>query len=129
MPPPPANLLIVDDEPAMTKLCARILSQAGYEVHVAHSAADARVCYEQRDGDIDLLLCDLVMPQEDGITLADWLLERDPALRVLFMTGYCPDQLSRKLNGAKPEPVNVMTKPFSIDTLLTCVERAFHAGT
>lgn len=65
---------------------------------------------EQQAGQIDLLLTDLVMPQMSGRALADRIWERNPSMRVLFMSGYADEVLT---GGTLEHRAAFLEKPFS----------------
>jgi PAS domain S-box-containing protein len=80
------TVLVVEDEPALTRVVARILANGGYHVLATTSGLEALdLDREQR---CDLLLTDVIMPAMSGRRLADLLHERRPGLPVLFMSGY-----------------------------------------
>ena len=88
-----ARILVVDDEPSVVEFAACALQGAGYETMTATSAdAGMQICENQ--GSPDLLLTDLRMPRMSGDELASRLRQRDPDLKVLYLTGYS-DQLFR----------------------------------
>lgn len=104
------RILIVEDEPLVAKSARRILVRAGHEVAIAESAEEA-LAFER---EIDLLLSDVVLPDESGPDLAARLSERQPGLRVLFMSGYDAGHLERHAT----EGMHLLHKPFDADELL-----------
>jgi len=84
---PRGRLLVVDDEVALTRSLARTLG-SHHDVVVANSGREARTLLEG-DRAFDVVLCDLMMPDVDGVELHSWLAHVDPALasRVVFMSG------------------------------------------
>jgi PAS domain S-box-containing protein len=92
------TILLVEDEPAVRALSRRILTRFGYRVLDADSGAAALEVWEKREGPIDLLVTDLIMPGGmSGRELADLLRERDPALRVVYTSGYSRDVVDQVL--------------------------------
>jgi len=79
------TILVVDDDYAIRKLVKILLESEGYNVLTADGAASAMELYDQSP--VALLLTDVVMPNINGLELADLLLQREPQLRVLFMSG------------------------------------------
>jgi two-component system cell cycle sensor histidine kinase/response regulator CckA len=125
--PPSGTILLVEDDPSVRHITARILRRHGYVVVEASKPSEARAICEVGD-DIDLLLTDLVMPEMTGVKLADELILSRPTLRVLYMTGYA----GAALNQAQGELLNpedgVIQKPFTSDALLDRVRAALLAG-
>jgi PAS domain S-box-containing protein len=118
------RVLVVEDEPAVRRLTARILSGGGYEVIEAAEPYEALALCE--DEDVDLLLTDLIMPGMSGKELADRLAASQPELRVLFMSGYTGDVITRQ--GMLSEDVLVLEKPFSSASLLRRVRASLSEG-
>ncbi|MDQ3725015.1 MAG: response regulator [Actinomycetota bacterium] len=118
------RVLVVEDEPAVRRLTVRILSGEGYEVIEAAEPYEALALCE--DEDVDLLLTDLIMPGMSGKELADRLTASKPELRVLFMSGYTGDVITRQ--GMLSEDVLVLEKPFSSASLLRRVRASLDEG-
>ena len=104
------TILLVDDDDAVRELFARMLRSA-YEVLEACSSKQARQKYDEYEGRIDLLICDVVMPGGNGPQLAEALILVDPTLRLLFVSGYPPD--TEVLPGYPAPHVDFLQKPFS----------------
>ena len=82
-----AYIMVVDDEPDIRQLLQEILEDEDYEVAVAHNGASARALRATRRP--DLILLDIWMPDEDGITLLKfWLNEDQSASPVIMMSGH-----------------------------------------
>jgi PAS domain S-box-containing protein len=114
---PPAMLakgtvLVVDDEDAVRRTTARLVKSLGYEVFAASTLSEAVERATEHAGTIDMLLCDIALPGEDGRDLAAELVRLRPALKVLFMSGYSSDMQEMRLDGAL-----FVQKPFSRDEL------------
>jgi two-component system, cell cycle sensor histidine kinase and response regulator CckA len=80
------TLLLVDDEATLRKMVRAMLQRRGIQVIEAASAAEAMVLFEQHP--IDILVTDVVMEGVDGRALAKSLQERNPALPVVYISGY-----------------------------------------
>ena len=104
------TILLVDDDDAVRELFARML-RSTYEVLEACSSKQARQKYDDYEGRIDLLICDVVMPGGNGPQLAEALILVDPTLRLLFVSGYPPD--TEVLPGYPAPHVDFLQKPFS----------------
>jgi CheY-like chemotaxis protein len=107
------RVLLVEDEPAVNRLAERILRDLGYTVQAAWSGEEALGLVE-RNGDIDLLLTDIRLPQQSGRELAESVRALQPRVRVLFMSGYAED-LRGTLAG--DEGIAFLAKPFTASEL------------
>ncbi len=116
------TILLVEDEEAVRTLAERMLAGGGYEVLVAADATQALELSGSRDGPIDLLLTDLVLPGLPGAELAALMRELRPGLRVLGMSGYAGDEIEP--GSAAPEGLPMLAKPFSRAELLARVGEA-----
>lgn len=116
----PPRILLAEDEEAMRAYLERALTNAGYEVSAVDRGTDAVPLLET--GDYDLLLSDIVMPEMDGIELAQRCAEISPRTKVMFITGFAAVSLraSREQPAAK-----VLSKPFHLRDLVLEVERVF----
>ena len=109
-----AHILVVDDEPAVVEFADRALQGAGYKTTTATSGqAAVQICEEQ--GCPDLLLTDLRMPQMAGDELASRLRQRDPDLKVLYISGYAQD--SDAIERALRSGDAFLAKPFTVGNL------------
>ncbi len=108
------TILVVEDEDAVRRLTQRILSRAGYVVVEAVGGAAAIAAWEAHEGEIDLLLTDVVMPGMSGKELADRL-----DVVPVFMSGYTDDVVLR--HGIEAGQPRLVQKPFDADTLLAAV--------
>ena len=114
------RILLAEDEEAMRTYLARALENAGYEVVSVDRGTAALPLLE--DQKFDLLLSDIVMPEMDGIELAQRCAEMSPETKVMFITGFAAVTLkaSREAPRAK-----VLSKPFHLKDLVMEVERVF----
>jgi CheY-like chemotaxis protein len=114
------RVLVVDDEPAVLDLCRRVLRKSGIEVVTAPDAQATRCLLETQQ--VDLLIADIRLPEEDGITLLEAVHELTPDLPLMIMTGY-PDAtvVDAALN------LNVksfVVKPFDLQEFVSEVQRS-----
>lgn len=118
--PAAPRILLAEDEEAMRTYLTRALSNAGYEVDAVDRGTEALPMLET--GAYDLLLSDIVMPEMDGIELAQRCAELSPRTKVMFITGFAAVSLraSREQPSAK-----VLSKPFHLRDLVLEVERVF----
>ena len=109
-------ILLVEDEEPIRKFGRRCLEEAGYRVLTAGDGEEAlRICTEH-DGNLDLVLTDVVMPRMSGGVLAQKLSETRPALKVLFMSGYTDAAIVQ--HGVQHAGSRFLGKPFSPTSLL-----------
>ncbi len=116
------TLLIVEDDPGVRRVASRVLEERGYDVKVAQDGQAALTLSRAYEGDIDLLVTDLVMPGMPGRELASRLLDERPTLRVLYMSGYTDDVIVRHAVLERGSPY--LQKPFTPNTLATKVREA-----
>ena len=114
------RILLAEDDEAMRIYLARALEQAGYAVDAVDRGTQALPLLQAED--YDLLLSDIVMPEMDGIELAQRCAEISPQTRVMFITGFAAVTLkaSREAPRAK-----MLSKPFHLKDLVLEVERMF----
>lgn len=83
-----AHILLVDDEPALTKLMQTYLGKIGYTVEAALRAEEALALFERDPHRYQLLVTDLTLPDVPGNEMALRMLEKNSRLRVLLCSGY-----------------------------------------
>ncbi len=105
------TILLVEDEASVRALAARMLSENGYNVLDAGSAAEAMHLSLEHTGHIHLLVTDVVMPGVGGRSLAESLQLSRPGIRVLFMSGYPEDEVLRR--GIQQHRTAFLAKPFT----------------
>lgn len=108
-------ILVVEDEDSVRQLVSRTLRQSGFHVLEAADGTAAMHLADQHDGPIDLALVDMIMPGMNGKQVADWIRDRRPGTRVLFMSGHARDTLGSR--GMLSEGVEMVLKPFTPDGL------------
>lgn len=118
------TILLVEDEPSVQLLERRILESGNYRVIVASSAEEAIEMMGQYQGPLDLLVSDVVMPGKNGRELWEELRRRMPDLRVVFLSGYTPDEVLRE--GIETNAVPFLQKPFAPSELLRTVRQVLH---
>lgn len=114
------RILLAEDEEAMRTYLARALENAGYSV-VAVDRGTAAVPFLERE-QFDLLLSDIVMPEMDGIELAQRCAEISPETKVMFITGFAAVTL--RASQETPQ-AKVLSKPFHLKDLVLEVDRVF----
>ena len=114
------SILIIDDEPAIQNLCARILGQAGY--HPVAPAFGSGAVDLALEGAYDLLLCDIRMPDLNGLELFRRLRKRNPDVVAVMITGHATvESVIEALNDGVD---GFLQKPFRAQELIEAVENA-----
>jgi CheY-like chemotaxis protein len=108
------TILVVEDADGLRELAKRLLERQGYTVLVAANAAEALQLFEQ-NASIDLLLTDVVMPGASGPELTQQLVDRRPALKVVYMSGYTEDAIVH--HGVLKPGISFLHKPFTSEAL------------
>lgn len=115
---PTQRILLAEDDEAMRVYLERALVKAGYAVDSVDRGTDAIPLLE--GGGYDLLLSDIVMPEMDGIELAQRCNDVSPQTKVMFITGFA----AVTLKASREQPhAKVLSKPFHLRDLVLEVER------
>jgi CheY-like chemotaxis protein len=114
-PPGKERILLVEDEDAVRDMVCESLQRHGYVVQQAANGREALSIYESMPGGFDMVLTDVVMPGMSGGQLAAALRVIDPAVKVLFMSGYSDDALVSR--GISVHGMDFIEKPFTQDAL------------
>ena len=118
------KILLAEDDNDMRRFLVRALTKAGYEVR---SFDNGKAAYDRlREEPFELLLTDIVMPEMDGIELARKATEIDPAMKVMFITGFAAVALNPNNNA--PKDAKILSKPFHLKDLVNEVERMLAAA-
>jgi len=116
------TVLLVEDEDAVRSFAARALGQRGYQVLEASTGTEALDVFESYQGDVDLVVSDVVMPEMDGPTLMEKLRRDRPDLKIIFISGYAEDSFRKHL--AENEDFMFLQKPFDLKELAAAVKAA-----
>jgi len=114
------RILLAEDDRVMREYLTRALERSGYSVAAVDRGTAAIPLLE--DERFDLLLTDIVMPEMDGIELAQKASEMVPDLRVMFITGFAAVTL--KAGKSMPQ-ARILSKPFHLRDLVLEVDRMF----
>jgi two-component system cell cycle response regulator CpdR len=115
------RILLAEDDEAMRTYLARALERSGYAVSACDRGTTAYALLKAGER-FDLLLTDIVMPEMDGIELAQKAAVLFPDLRVMFITGFSAVTLRA---GQTMPQAKVLSKPFHLRDLVLEVERMF----
>jgi CheY-like chemotaxis protein len=105
------TILVVEDDKAVRAMTTRILRTCGYSILDAGGGKLAINVAQQYEGQIDLLLTDVVMPQIGGKRLADRLSVLRPGIRILYISGYTDETVAR--HGVLRAETAFLQKPFA----------------
>ncbi|MDR9406368.1 MAG: sigma-54 dependent transcriptional regulator [Spiribacter sp.] len=120
-----ANVLVVDDEPDIRGLVREILEDEGYSVATADSAAEARAMLQRQRP--DLVLLDIWMPGEDGISLLrEWSGSGAPDWPVVMISGH--GTVETAVEATRHGATDFVEKPLSMGKLLVTVDKALAQG-
>ncbi len=114
------RILLAEDDQAMRTYLSRALENAGYDVVSVDRGTDAVPLLQENH--FDLLLSDIVMPEMDGIELAQLCAEISPRTRVMFITGFAAVTMKASRDAPRSK---VLSKPFHLRDLVLEVERIF----
>jgi two-component system cell cycle response regulator CpdR len=113
-----ARILLAEDDDQLRIFLARGLERAGYAVESVGDGAAALALAQERD--FDLLLADVVMPGLDGIELAREVTQRQPGIRIMFITGFAA--VIMRDDNFTTNRSRVLAKPFHLRHLIEEVE-------
>lgn len=119
------HVLVVDDEPTIQRLLARMLREAGLRVTAMGSAEEALAWLTARNGGtlavVDATISDVRLPRMNGCLLGREIVRRWPQTRMLFISGYIEEELrARRLC---PGNLPLLPKPFTMTELLARVRQ------
>jgi len=114
------TILLVEDEEGLRGLNARGLASRGYTVLEAGNGLEAIEVLQERGGEVDLVVSDVVMPEMDGPTLLKEMRKLNPDLKMIFVSGYAEDAFEKNL----PEggQFAFLPKPFTLKQLAAVVK-------
>jgi len=118
-----ATILVVEDEDFVREVTSEVLIAADYRVLRARTAAEAIRLFRETGDPAQLLLTDVVLPGRSGYLLANDLRALSPMLKVIFISGY-PENAVSKSDLSLPDSC-YLPKPFSVETLLEKVQAVF----
>lgn len=113
------NFLIVDDDPAFTRVLSRAMTRRGFNVQVARSAEDAQQLLT--DFDPDYATVDLKMEGDSGLTLIPTLRQHNTEMRILMLTGYA--SIATAVEAIKLGATQYLPKPADADQILAAMEK------
>jgi len=113
------NILVIDDDPEMGEACRQALEPHGFHVEVATDGGEG--LRKLKEGNFDLVLLDVMMPDVHGMETLERLREYDPDIVCIIITGYATVDLA--VQAIKKGAYDFIAKPFDTDTLLLAVNQ------
>jgi len=113
------NVLLVDDEEAVRAYLKLVLEEAGCSIVEARDGQDAVEKFDEAGGLFDLVVTDVAMPRMNGAELARELSERNPYVRMLFLTGFASRDLASSLTGR--DEWRLLMKPVAPNDLMRAI--------
>ncbi|MDU3045412.1 cell cycle histidine kinase CckA [Bradyrhizobium sp.] len=114
------TILLVEDEEGLRALNARGLRSRGYSVIEASNGIEAMEAREECNGALDLVVSDVVMPEMDGPTLLKVMREKNPDIKIIFVSGYAEDAFEKSL--PENQQFAFLPKPFTLSQLVAAVK-------
>lgn len=105
------TILLVEDEPAILTIATGMLTNAGYYILAAETPGRALELADAYNGEISLLLTDVVMPEMNGRELSGRMQHRFPQIETIYMSGYTANVIEHR--GVLEKDVNFLQKPFT----------------
>jgi DNA-binding NtrC family response regulator len=118
-----ARILVIDDEPMMADSLKQNLAEEGYTVDTAATGAEAIEFFDR--GGHHLAICDLQLPDMDGLEVMRHMKDTHPSTEVIVVTGY--GTVARAVEATKAGAFYFVEKPFDFEQMLPLVERALES--
>ena len=113
------RVLLIDDEPDVIELCQRALEQEGFEVKGALNGEEGLRLFSE--GDFDLILLDVKLPDRDGLDVLSTVQEMDPEMAVIIISGYGTMEMA--IRALKLGAQDFLLKPFTPKQLVTSMQK------
>jgi CheY-like chemotaxis protein len=110
-------VLLVEDEPRVRAQARRLLQRSGYQVIEASDGAEGKRLFAERQGDIAVVVTDVVMPIVSGVDMVATMRAAQPGLPVVFVSGYTAEEQGLPLD----ERTAFLTKPYTIESLCDAI--------
>jgi Response regulator containing CheY-like receiver, AAA-type ATPase, and DNA-binding domains len=112
-------VLVVEDDEAVRHVVQRMLELQGYTVHTARCGGEALRVAREQEGQIDLVMTDVILPEMSGPTVVERLRTEWPLPKVLFMSGYATEEVVKR--GLLSPGTALLRKPFTLEELARTV--------
>jgi len=115
------KILVVDDEPALLNIVARILTKQGHTVEKADNGQQAWDLFSHSSDTFDVILTDVRMPGIDGLGLLRLIRENGYRIQVIFMAGHVDSTMAASISELRS--VEVILKPFGKEKLVSVLSK------
>lgn len=113
------RILLVEDEPMLSRSVALVLAKSGYSVFTARDAVEAEGIFGQEGAGVDLVFSDVVLKGKSGVSVVDEFLAKKPGLKVVFASGYM--DIDAEWPYIKESGFRFLQKPYEIPELLKTI--------
>ena len=120
------TVLLIDDEPLVLRSGARMLRALGCQVLSAATGREAITIAKERNGAIDLVVVDFIMPEMDGVAVIDELCKISPSIPVILASGYTSESDRLESIKEKYEAVGFLAKPYRSEDLVSAAKELLH---
>lgn len=114
------KILIVEDETNIRETSKIALKRNGYAVIAVKDAHEAKDVFNRKNGNFDILFSDVLLPDNNGIDLAEELSTKNPDMKILLSSGLLKPVSPNKNTTKK---YHILHKPYSLDELLNNIEQ------
>ncbi|MBN2372664.1 PAS domain S-box protein [bacterium] len=121
------RILVIEDDEGVRSFAKRALEKNGYKVFESSNALDALSLFDREYGDFSLVLCDVVLPDLNGVELVDRLMAKQPRLPVLMCSGYYTNQKSQ-WSVISERNLHFIKKPYNTYELLKAIKEAIDSS-
>jgi len=122
--PGEGTILIIDDEPVVRNVLARMLERMGYNVIAAGTGRDGVAIYSDKKDEIDLVLLDMIIPDMPGGQIFSRLQEIDPDVQILLSSGFTETEVA--IEAQRRGALGFLEKPYTMGDLSDAVRRALN---
>ena len=119
------RILVVEDEKTVREYVTKGLNKSGYDVYSASNAEEAMTLFEDKNGDFDLVVSDVVLPDTNGVELVNQLQTMKPKLRILLSSGYTDHK--SQWTKIQNKGFRFLQKPYDLMDLLRAVSEEINA--
>lgn len=119
------RILLVEDDKMVREFTTRLLRKNGYDVFVAEDAEKAEEIFLQENENFDLICTDVVLPNKNGLELADYILECKPDIPILLCSGYTDQKVQWDI--IREKGLVFLNKPYIVTELLRSIRNAIDA--